>query len=251
MRCFAFAFALSLIFFAQAPAIIPPAAAGDRVDVQLVLALDASTSMSARERAVERGGFAAAFRDPIVARAITSGPRGRIAVICYLWGGPEQQRLLVPWTLIDGPAAAARFAAALEAGEPRALRRGTAFGDALRHAAALFGSSPFEGGRRVVNIASDGVQNAGPDLGPYRAALLEAGVTINGMPILTHLGPPDPRQRGIGWNAAVTRYFTTEVAGGPASFVEVVSDPRDMVPAARRKLLREINEPALVADLGP
>lgn len=247
MRCLAFA--LCLILVAQSPPAISRAAAEDRVDVQLVLALDASTSMSALEREIERAGFAAAFRDPRVARAVTSGPRGRIAVICFLWGGPGQQRLLVPWTLVDGPAAASGFAAALEAVDLQALRRGTAVGDALRYAGALFEESPFEGGRRVVNVASDGVQNAGPDLGPARAALLAAGVTINGMPILASAERPDPRRHGMSWNAAVTRFFAMELVGGPSSFVEVAEGPDDLVPAVRRKLLREINGPALVAGL--
>ena len=52
----------------------------------------------------------AAFRDPEVHKAITSGPHGRIAVTYMEWAGPPTQQVVLPWTRIDGPEAARAFA---------------------------------------------------------------------------------------------------------------------------------------------
>ena len=49
------------------------------VDVELVIAVDVSGSMSNREHELQRRGFLDAFSSPALIKAITSGPRGRIA----------------------------------------------------------------------------------------------------------------------------------------------------------------------------
>lgn len=239
--------ALGLLLSAQAAE--ADATRGLPVDLELVLALDASASMDAEERAIERAGFAAAFRDPAVLRAIRSGPLGRIGVACFAWGGDTEQRVLVAWTLIDGPAAAAAVASAIDGARIVRMRRGTAFGGALRFAGALLAASPFEGRRAVVNITSDGIQNVGSALAPARAGLIEAGVTINGMPILDGLGTAGSAGRQA-WNATLLGFFEGSVIGGPAAFIEPAGGAEDLVAAVRRKLLREIGEPALVAE-GP
>ena len=46
------------------------------VDVQLVIAADVSTSMDAGEKRLQAAGFAGAFRDPEIIKAITGGPAG-------------------------------------------------------------------------------------------------------------------------------------------------------------------------------
>jgi hypothetical protein len=95
------------------------------VDLELVLAVDVSSSMTKDELRVQRGGYVSALRDPQVVSAILSGARGRIAIAYFEWASPEHQRLLMPWTVVDGPASIEAFAAGLEAqpiapaGEPR------------------------------------------------------------------------------------------------------------------------------------
>src|SRR5450631_649562 len=79
------------------------------VDLELVLAVDASASMSAIEQRVQRDGYINALRNPDVLRAIESGPRGRIALAYIEWAGPYDQRVLAPLTVIDGPGDAAVF----------------------------------------------------------------------------------------------------------------------------------------------
>ena len=60
-----------------------PAGASPPVDVQLVLAVDASGSVSQRRFLLQRQGYVDAFRNPRVIRAIRSGMGSGIAVTMY------------------------------------------------------------------------------------------------------------------------------------------------------------------------
>lgn len=77
------------------------------VDVALVLAVDSSASISAEERALQRHGYAEALSSPEVVQAIRMGRGGRIAVTMFEWGSESEKRVVVPWTVIDGPKAEA------------------------------------------------------------------------------------------------------------------------------------------------
>ena len=70
---------------------VAPAAA-EPVDVELVIAADASGSIDTAEGRFQRGGYAAAFQNPKVVTAIRSGARGRIAVLYFEWSGDQVQR---------------------------------------------------------------------------------------------------------------------------------------------------------------
>ena len=83
-----------------------PAAALIEVDVALVLAVDISNSMDPEEQALQREGFVAAFRSPVVHDAIRKGAHGRIAVTYMEWAGTVTQQVVVPWTVIENSDAA-------------------------------------------------------------------------------------------------------------------------------------------------
>jgi hypothetical protein len=85
------------------------------VDLQLVLAVDISLSMDEDEQRLQRDGHAAAFRNPEIIEAIKSGPKGRIAATYIEWAGESFQRIVIPWTLIDGADTALPFADKLTA----------------------------------------------------------------------------------------------------------------------------------------
>ena len=76
---------IGLLIFVSAVTLAPPAW-GDRkeptvaVDLELVIAVDVSTSMSPEEQRVQREGYVSALRSPDVMRAIKSGRLGRIAI---------------------------------------------------------------------------------------------------------------------------------------------------------------------------
>ena len=78
-----------------------PAAALTEVDVALVLAVDISNSMDPEEQALQREGFIAAFRSPLVHDAIRKGAHGRVAVTYMEWAGSVTQQVVVPWTIIE------------------------------------------------------------------------------------------------------------------------------------------------------
>ena len=231
---------------AAALLVLAEAAAGeDRpaptvVDLQLVIASDVSTSMDAEEKQLQLQGFVAAFRDSEVVRAVMRGPRRRIAATYIEWGGEGRQRIVVPWSLIDGPDTAAAFADRLAATYPGRLVFGTAMGEALLFGAGLFPTSGFASERRVIDISGDGKSNKGPPLELARALVLSRDITINGLPIVY-----DQTWSVGGGNedfAAddLTEYFLTQVVGGPDAFVVPVSDPEVYRYAIRQKLIREI-----------
>ncbi|MGD9741241.1 MAG: DUF1194 domain-containing protein, partial [Dongiaceae bacterium] len=64
-----------------------PAAAAEPVDLELVLAGDASGSIDNAEMRMQRQGYAAAITDPEVLTAISYGEIGAIAVAYIEWAG--------------------------------------------------------------------------------------------------------------------------------------------------------------------
>jgi hypothetical protein len=74
-----------------------------RVDLALVLAVDASFSMEPDEQDLQRHGFAEAFQSPEVHEAIRQGMLGRIAVVYVEWSGAFDQQIIVPWANMEQP----------------------------------------------------------------------------------------------------------------------------------------------------
>src|ERR1044071_5384740 len=68
-----------------------PARAQIMVDLQLVLAVDASGSVSTYRFELQRRGYVAALRNPRVIGAILSGGTRSIAVSMMQWTGPFLQ----------------------------------------------------------------------------------------------------------------------------------------------------------------
>ena len=85
---------------------LAPARAETEVDLALVVAVDISYSMDTDEQALQREGFAEAFRSPQVHDAIRRGLLGRIAVTYMEWAGSWDQKVIVPWTILDNPESA-------------------------------------------------------------------------------------------------------------------------------------------------
>src|SRR5262249_47380746 len=82
---------------------LPAGAAGQAqtaVDLQLVLAVDASGSVDRTRFELQKQGYVAAFRNPRVVRAIRSGAAQAIAVTMAQWTGPDLHIQVVPWTWI-------------------------------------------------------------------------------------------------------------------------------------------------------
>src|SRR5262249_28091304 len=151
--------------------LLGPALAQSAADLELVIAVDVSLSMDLDEQRLQRDGYVAAFRDPEVHKAITSGPNGRVAVTYMEWAGPLTQQVVLPWTTIDGAAAARAFADRLEA-TPISRARMTSISAALQFSGNLFESSGVRGIRRVIDVSGDGPNNAGVPVAGVRDALV-------------------------------------------------------------------------------
>src|SRR5918992_2055504 len=130
----------AMLALAAAP---PGANADEEVDLALVIAVDISFSMDPEEQALQREGFVEAFRSPVVHDAIRKGTLGRIAVIYAEWAANFEQKIIVPWTVIDNPESAMAFAGLLAA---QPTRRGprTSVSGAIDFGVKLLGQSGVE-----------------------------------------------------------------------------------------------------------
>lgn len=210
------------------------AQAAEQVDVELVLAVDVSLSMSPNELELQRAGYAAALTDKAVLEAIASGMNGRIAVTYFEWAGSSSQTVVVPWTVIasrqDAEAVAARLTA-----HPHSSARRTSISAALEFGADLFAESGFVSPKRVIDISGDGPNNQGAPIEVTREALLKQGVVINGLPLMTNGGlnsAYDVEDLDI--------YYSKCVIGGPGAFMVPVNEWSQFPEAIRRKLVLEL-----------
>jgi hypothetical protein len=209
------------------------AAEKSQVDVELVLAVDISYSMDYDELSLQREGYILAISSEQFLDAMRRGPIGKIAVAYVEWAGATEQKVIVPWQVIDGPASADEFARKLrEAPIQRAYR--TSISEALKYSAAMFGSN-YQGLRRVIDISGDGTNNQGDLIVPTRDEILRKGITINGLPILlktplsSMIDLPD-----------LDIYYQDCVIGGPGAFLVPVRERSQFADAIRNKLLLEV-----------
>jgi hypothetical protein len=211
------------------------AAAAELVDLELVLAGDASGSIDNTEMEMQRRGYAAALTDPQVLQAIELGEVGAIAVAYIEWAGSFSVEKVVDWSLIRDRASAEAFAAKLLAA-PRLAQGYNSIGAAIRLAHELIAGNRFEGRRRVIDVAADG-----PDIGAPRAAIardaaIAEDITINGLVIesafYTDFMSPIP----------LPQHFAEQVIGGPGAFVAVAHGMEDFPEVLLSKLVREISD---------
>lgn len=234
MRALVWLVALILLAF--------PVAAQDKKEVDLALALgiDISGSIDPDEAHLQRQGYVLAFRDPVIVKAILGGANGRIAVSYFEWSDSWMQKLLIDWTLLDSEAAIAAFAVRLNEA-PISIARRTSISGAIRYAIPLFGRSPHQPMRKVLDISGDGSNNDGGLVTDMRYEALKERIVINGLPIMNDR----PNPFGFPNETDLDRYYLHCVTGGPRSFVEVARSFDDFPRAVRKKLLQE------VADSGP
>lgn len=221
---------------ALTPVLVPcrARAAGDPVDVLLVLAVDVSRSIDDDEARLQREGYRAAVSDPQVVEAIRGGMIGAVGLAYVEWAGAEYQRLVLPWTRISGAAEAHAWADRL-AEAPRASLSWTSISGGLDFSRTVLAQAPFDATRRVIDVSGDGVNNSGGPVELARDRLVAEGVTINGLPIVNDRPtfgrmPPIP----------LDEYYRDSVIGGPGAFVIVAEDFQSFGNAVKRKLIREI-----------
>jgi hypothetical protein len=214
--------------------LFPRSAVAREVDVELVLAVDVSRSMSPAELELQRRGYAEALGSDEVMRAIESGLLGRIAQTYVEWAGNGSQRVIVPWTEVATAEQARTIAARISTYYDDSLRR-TSISSALRFAAGSIENNGFEGLRRVIDISGDGPNNMGVPVTAARDEVVARGITINGLPLVT----PDVMSEMWGI-PDLDVYYARCVIGGPGAFVLPVRSWDDFGAAVKRKMVLEI-----------
>jgi hypothetical protein len=204
-----------------------PAPAQKDVDLQLVLAVDASGSVDQVRFELQKRGYVAAFRHARVLQAIRSGPNQAIAATMVQWTGPTLQLQVVGWSKIGEAETAAAFAAAIEAAPRQLFGGGTSISGAIDYGSTLFPKSPFRASRRVIDVSGDGSNNRGRPANLARDEAVAAGMGINGLPILAL--EPD-----------LDRYYYDNVIGGPGAFVVAAQSYATFADAILKKLITEI-----------
>lgn len=156
------------------------------VELELLLLVDVSGSISTSEYNLQKTGYVNAFDDPAIQAAIASyAASGGIAVAFAEWSSYDQQTILVGWTQLDSAADAAAFADAID-GTSRAYSNMTGVSEAIAWGADQFDGNGFEGTYLVMDISGDGSDNSGfsSSTSTEAANAHNAGITVNGLAIL-------------------------------------------------------------------
>jgi len=204
------------------------------VDVELVMAVDISYSMDMDELALQREGYAQAVASQEFLTALKQGTNGKVAVTLVEWAGVADQRVVVPWRLIDGAAAAQAVSAEMARAPVRRAFR-TSISGALMYSAALFENNGYRGIRRVIDVSGDGTNNQGPIVTQVRDDVIAKGIVINGLPIM--LKEPAPNSIDI---KDLDIYYEDCVIGGPGAFVVPIRERDKFKDAIRTKLVLDI-----------
>ena len=208
-----------------------PADAGEIVDLELALAVDASGSVDDHEFRLQLDGIAAAFRDKAVKDAIRSGPTGRIAVNLVIWAEPQVPKDMTGWFILANEADADAYAA-LVAAMGRRMNGATGIGEGVSWSIRSMEENDIAAARSVVDVSGDGKETPPREfvvmMPQARAMARSRGVTINGLAIANE-------------DAAIADWYETNVITGSGAFVMSVTRYEDLADAMRRKLIREID----------
>ena len=208
------------------------AQAETEVDLALVVAVDISFSMDTEEQALQREGFAQAFRSQAVHDAIRGGMLGKIAVTYMEWAGSPDQKVIVPWTILDNSESLMAFADKIASTPLRRAQR-TSISGAIDFGVKLLDESGVSATRQVIDISGDGPNNQGRYVLEARDAALAKGITINGLPIML-------RKPGYLDIPELDVYYRDCVIGGQGSFMVPVRERDQFIDAIKTKILLEV-----------
>ncbi len=225
--------ALGMVFVGAPAKAVP-------VGLELLLLVDVSASVDAGEYALQKAGYVNAFKDPTIQANIAT-ITGGIAVAYGEWAGYNQQKMVVNWTHITDAASADAFATTLGNKPRTAGGNKTAPGSAINVFVPTFSGNGYEGARLVIDISGDGPANQGAIPFDAATAAKNAGITVNGLPILTDFG------------AGLATWYQDNIVTPGGGFLQVASGFDTFAAAVKTKISREIKvvpEPATLALFG-
>ena len=206
-----------------------PARAGQTVDLELMLAVDASSSVDAGEFELQMRGLSEAFRDPAVQTAIHDTGDNGVAVALMQWSDGVRQEMPVEWTLLRDPASTTAFSERIAAAGRAIPGGGTAIYGAVNFAIDELGRNGFDGRRRVIDVSGDGRSDVLVPTLAARNRAVASGISINGLAILNDFPTLDS-------------YYRRNVIGGAGAFVMTAIDYQSFAAAIIAKLIREITQ---------
>lgn len=225
-----FALATSLALtggYASGGSLCPPTA--------LILAFDASGSISEEEYILQTKGTALALMDGPLMDLIAA--QGGISLSAVIWSDTASGVQIIPWHIVSDGQAMANFAQKV-ATAPRIPGGNTDIGHGLWHALDLLGQVAGCAPRRLINISGDGRETPHArgrthvSVAAARTRAEAEGVIINGLAIEDE-------------ESDLSGYYEERVKVGPGSFVMEIASHVDFQAAMTRKLYREIHEPVV------
>ena len=219
-------FSMALALLAQVCLPLPVRAATP-VALELVLAVDASSSVDDEEYALQVAGYVRAFQDPEIIAAIKALRPSSIAVTYVEWSDRWQQVQSVDWVRVHDAPSAEAFAAAIAAQANMLKGTGTALGTAISFSTELFTGNGFSGVRRVIDVSADDRYNSGSHPTLARDRAVAQNITVNAL--------------AVDDTGVLSEYFRKNVIGGPEAFVITANSFGDFAAAIKAKLLRELS----------
>lgn len=208
----------------------------------LVLALDVSGSVDAREYRLQIDGVATALDNDKVRRALLSDTQNPVHLMVFEWSGPTAQNILIPWMVLDSDASIDVVTETLRQVRRAPASSGTAIGATMQSGAAFL-AQQSDCTKHTLDISGDGISNIGPRPRDIRTELAKTQrangqpITVNGLTIVTQ-PPQNPAQEDPG---SLTAYYRAEVITGPGAFVMDAHGFDDYARAMTEKLIREID----------
>jgi len=215
------------------PAVVADDPQKQQVDLELIIAVDISYSMDPDELAIQREGYAQAIISSDFLQALKSLHYRKVAVTYFEWSSRSDQKIVIPWRVIDGPETAGSVSDEIMQAP---IRRGsrTSISGAINFALPLFDGSGVQGVRRVLDISGDGPNNDGEPITIARAAALDKGITINGLPVMVKEPTGSVDIENLDW------YYEDCVIGGTGAFVVPIKGRDQFREAIRAKLVLEV-----------
>ena len=214
-------------------------AQAESVDLELVLALDASGSVDMDEFSLQLQGIAAGFRDKAVNQAIQSGITGRIAVNVLIWADHQMPKDTTGWQVVASETDAEKFAKLVES-LPRRQSGATGIGEGVAAAVRSIDGNGIYATRRVIDVSGDGEETTPRDyvvLLPQALTMARGyDITINGLAISNE-------------DSNLLNYYQSNLQSGRGSFTMEAIDYASFAAAMRRKLLREIGYEENISSL--
>ena len=204
--------------------------------LKIVLAMDISASVDAKEDQLQRQGMARALLDEQVTSAFFAS-KDSVALAVIEWNGPTEQNIISNWRMVYDLSDLHHISTTISNSIRGSDLPKTAMGEALLFSKNLIDAGP-DCARSKIDLSADGANNSGPSPFEIYSQYFPNDIQVNGLPI----------------NAAefeaelhLIEYFKTDVIRGEEAFLIIAEGFDDFERAMREKLLMEIYPNAFLA----